>query len=167
MFCLLHSDVVLVCQCQTGDVQNEFARMLCSSTQRSRSVDLCILPHGHKSVMVSSFHPMHFARMERSKPALKRAMREYLFDATFITAVNALAGRRVSGLGLANLRACAANGPAIKCTPDGVRISYQWVDDDIAPIGLLKCLRNLNLESTVIRSKSPGEISDVLISLAG
>lgn len=60
-------------------------------------------------------------------------MREYLFDASLIVAVNALLGRKVSGFGIANLRNCAQYGPALRLTPEGISVSYQWIGpNDVA-----------------------------------
>lgn len=62
---------------------------------------------------------------ERSEDyALKRVMCEYLFDATFIIALNVLAGDRISGMGVKNLRIYARDGPAVIFTPEGVYIAY-------------------------------------------
>jgi hypothetical protein len=78
--------------------------------------------------MVKSFHPMYLEYMREAPndSAIKAVLREYLFDAGFIIASNALAGRRITGHGLHNLRACARDGPAFIFTPQGARSSYLW-----------------------------------------
>ncbi|SRR6266498_598742 len=110
--------------------------------------------NGHKLVKINSFHPMFSARTDKNEEPLKRIMREYLFDATFMVAANVFAGRRLSGFGLSNLRWCALEGPAMIFMSKGVRISYQWTnEDEITPPNLLQ-MEELDLGSTVIISSS-------------
>lgn len=71
-------------------------------------------------------------------------MLEYLFDTTFIIALNTLAGDRISGMGLKNLRNCAQDGPAVIFAPEGIYISYQWVSGgNVASDKLLKQMQSI------------------------
>jgi hypothetical protein len=110
------------------------------------------LPNAYQSLIVESFHPMYYSRTDENESPLWRIVREYLFDATFTVAMNSIAGRRVDGRGPENLRRVAEYGPVIAVTRYGVRISYQWDDDneDIADDDLLKKLKDLGLDSVVI-----------------
>ncbi|KAH1711944.1 hypothetical protein KXX40_008514, partial [Aspergillus fumigatus] len=104
----------------------------------------------HESVMVKSFHPMYLEYMREAPndSATKAVLREYLFDAGFIIASNALAGRSITGFGLHNLKACARDGPAFIATPQGVRISYLWTSgSDIASTELVEALKTLGISS--------------------
>ncbi|KAH8747727.1 hypothetical protein F5883DRAFT_242069 [Diaporthe sp. PMI_573] len=131
----LRPKVIVICQCD-----DEGIKYLCSSVSTSGTVACLQLPNGHNCIVVSSFHPMFFARTGKEKP-LERVMREYLFDANLIVAANALVGRTVSGFGIANLRDCALHGPAFRVTPGGVGISYQWIGpDDVTPSNVLEQL---------------------------
>lgn len=62
---ILQPKVILVCQCQTGNANEEFARILCSSTGRDglngKVKDVSLLINGslpYKPTVVYSFHPM-------------------------------------------------------------------------------------------------------------
>ena len=94
---------------------------------------------------------MYFARTDQNAGPLKRVMREYLFDATFIIAANALVGRRLSGFGLANLRHCALDGAVARLEREGIRFTYQWVGkDDVASDALIHMMKAMKLSSRVI-----------------
>ncbi|OAP54729.1 hypothetical protein AYL99_11177 [Fonsecaea erecta] len=150
---LLRPDLVLICQCQTSDVGNRFAADYCSSVESSGDLSLSGLRNGHKIVKINSFHPMYFARTDKDKEPLKRMIRKYLFDTTFLVAANFLAGRRLSGFGMDNLRQCAEHGPVTKFTSEGVRITCQWTDeDDVASPSLIQRLEELGLGAKHHRS---------------
>ncbi|KAJ5661906.1 uncharacterized protein N7477_009522 [Penicillium maclennaniae] len=120
----LRPRVVIFCQFVTDEANNKFVKGLCSSIKEAGDVYLQTLPNEHECLFIKIFHPMH---CERSKDdALKRVMDEYLLEATFIIALNALAGYRISGIGLKNLRNCAQDGPAVIFAPEGVYVSYHW-----------------------------------------
>ncbi|KAJ6114827.1 hypothetical protein N7486_000605 [Penicillium sp. IBT 16267x] len=139
---ILHPRVVVVCQCATNKANNTFVRDICSSVEEAGDIYLQKLPNDHECLFVKSFHPMYYGRS--GDCALKRVMREYLFDATFIIALNALAGDRISGMGIKNLRKCAQDGPAVILAPEGVYISYQWISGrNVASGNLLKRLRSI------------------------
>ncbi|KEF54955.1 uncharacterized protein A1O9_08607 [Exophiala aquamarina CBS 119918] len=105
---------------------------------------------------------MYFARTDKDKEPLERIMREYLFDTTFLVAANFLAGRRLSGFGMANLRKCALHGRVMKFTTKGVRITYQWTDeDDVASPGLIQKLEGLGLGANDSRSAEPDQILSI------
>ncbi len=149
----LRPKVVVVCQCDDGTdedgirqyIENEMPEYLCSSVSASGQAASLQLPDGHKCIKVSSFHPMYFARTEEGSP-VQRVTREYLFDASLVVAANALVGRRVSGVGIANLRECALHGPAWHAGPEGVTISYQWISaKDINPDALIRLLKQLGI----------------------
>lgn len=92
---------------------------------------------------------MFFTRTDKNEEPLKRIMREYLFDDILMVAANAFAGRRLSGLGLINLRSCALDGPAMRLMGEGFKISYQWISKDDAASPHLQSLI-LDLGSNVI-----------------
>jgi hypothetical protein len=132
----LKPDVILVCQCQTGteEVKNDFAQRVCSSVKEATNVSVVeISGTEHHSVMIKSFHPMYL-KYQREPPGdtlTQKVMREYLFDAGFIVAGNALVGQRVKGVGLSNLRASAETGPVMIPTSQGPLVSYQfWGEED-------------------------------------
>ena len=84
---------------------------------------------------------MYFARTEE---ALEREMRENLFDAGLIVGANALVGRRVSGLGIANLRDRVRHGP--RASQGGVEILRREIRaEDIAPDALIRQLEQLGI----------------------
>lgn len=153
ILCNLKPDVILVCQCQTNtnEVGSRFARQACSSIDEATDITVLRLPRTqHESVMVKSFHPMYLEYMREAPndSATKAVLREYLFDAGFIIASNALAGRSITGFGLHNLKACARDGPAFIATPQGVRISYLWTSgSDIASTELVEALKTLGISS--------------------
>ncbi|KAJ6125024.1 hypothetical protein N7471_012341 [Penicillium samsonianum] len=137
---LLRPRVVVACQCATTEANNQFVQGLCSSIKRAGDICFQQLPNGHQCLLVKSFHPMGYKRSKDC--ALKRVMLEYLFDATFIIALNALAGDRISGVGLKNLQNCAQDGPAPIFSPEEIYISYQWMSGRNAASGkLLKHLQ--------------------------
>ncbi|KAL4811599.1 hypothetical protein BDW67DRAFT_179444 [Aspergillus spinulosporus] len=146
-------DVILVCQCQTNtnEVGNQFVRQVCSSIDEATDISVLRLPRTqHESVMVKSFHPMYLEYMREAPndSVTKAVLREYLFDAGFIIASNALAGQRITGFGLHNLKACARDGPAFIATPQGVRISYLWLNEsDFASTKLVEELKMLGISS--------------------
>ncbi|KAJ5806674.1 uncharacterized protein N7503_004276 [Penicillium pulvis] len=147
---ILRPRVVIVCQCATEKVNNMFVRGICSSVEEAGDIYIQKFPNDHECLFVQSFHPMYYGRSEDC--ALKRVMREYLFDTTFIIALNALAGDRISGMGVKNLRRCAQDGPAFIVAPEGVYISYQWVNQqDVASGKLLKCLQSMERLQTISR----------------
>ncbi|KAL3460009.1 hypothetical protein BJX64DRAFT_290659 [Aspergillus heterothallicus] len=147
----LQPECILVCQCQTNtdDVKNSFARQICSSVGRATDLGVFSLPRtGHEVLLVKSFHPMYleYKRNDPDDSRTKAVMREYLFDATFIVALNALLGRKITGHGLRNLRSCAKNGRAIKFREAGVSISWRWVDESsIANSNFIERLQNLGI----------------------
>ncbi|KAL2005226.1 hypothetical protein VTN00DRAFT_2436 [Thermoascus crustaceus] len=121
----LRPDVVLVCQCDARSVENnDFATTFCSSVRRSGELQLRDID-GHKLIKINSFHPMHFLPVHGRDQRVDEEdhARAHLFDATFLVAANALAGRQVSGFGLYNLATSALDGPA-GITSTG--FSYQW-----------------------------------------
>lgn len=120
----LRPHVVVVCQCVTDEANNKFVKGLCSSTKEAGKVYVQTLPNEHECLFIKSFHPMYYERSEDG--ALKRVMREYLFEATFILALNALAGDRISAIDIENLRMCAQHGRAVIFAPEGIYDSYQW-----------------------------------------
>lgn len=149
---LIRPSVLVACQCATQDAKNKFAQGLCSSINRSGDIHYQHQPNRHGFLVVKSFHPMHYKKSE-DRGALKRVMLEYLFDATFIIALNALAGDRISGMGFNNLRNCAQHGPATIFTPEGVDRSYQWMSkQNEASSELLKELKS---------TEKPRELSSV------
>lgn len=112
-----------------NEVGNQFAWQVCSLIDEATDISVLRLPWTqHESVMVKSFHLMYLEYMREApnNSATKAVLWEYLFDAGFIIASNALAGRRITGYGLHNLKACARDGPAFIFTPQGVRRSYLW-----------------------------------------
>ncbi|KAL4937321.1 hypothetical protein BDV06DRAFT_227045 [Aspergillus oleicola] len=157
ILCHLKPDVILACQCQTNtdEVRNRFARQVCSSIDKSTDITLLRLPGTqHDSVLVKNFHPMYLEYMFEDKApngsnntiVAKAVMWEYLFDAGFIIASNALDGRRITGSGLYNLRASARNGPILIVTQGGPRMSYQWLDEsDVASPELVETLEKLGI----------------------
>ncbi|KAH2751465.1 hypothetical protein KXV66_004218 [Aspergillus fumigatus] len=153
ILCDLRPDVILVCQCQTNtnEVGNQFARQVCSSIDEATDISVLRLPWTqHESVMVKSFHPMYLEYMREApnNSATKAVLQEYLFDAGFIIASNALAGRRITGYGLHNLKACARDGLAFIFTPQGVRHSYLWPSgSQFADTELVKKLKVLETSS--------------------
>lgn len=153
---LLRPEVILVCQCQTSLVENTFARQVCSSIQEATDLSVCTLPNGHETLMVKSFHPMYVKYSDEDNSTARTVMREYLFDAGFIVAMNVLEGRKIHGLGLYNLRACAKDGPAIIFTRGGVRISYRWIDETSVATGLVEKLVRLGLHTEVGWFQSAG-----------
>ena len=80
-----------------------------------------------------------FKHTDENVEPLKRVMREYLFDSTFIIAANVMVGRRLLGRGITNLRQCALSGAALRLGPEGMKVSYHWVDkSDIAREKLIR-----------------------------
>ena len=147
---LLPYKVLIVCQCdpcgEWQDLMNDFT----SSLQASGEISVCTR-NGQRSIRVASFHPMYFERTDQHAEPLKRVMREYLFDATFIVAANVLAGRRVSGFGLENLRSCALNGAVLRNDGSGIRVSLEWAnEEDVAGEDVIQRLEALGLASEVI-----------------
>lgn len=136
-----------------NEVGSRFARQACSSIDEATDITVLRLPRTqHESVMVKSFHPMYLEYMREAPndSATKAVLREYLFDAGFIIALNALAGRSIMGFGLHNLKACARDGPVFIATPQGVRISYLWTSgSDIASTELVEAPKMLGISSKV------------------
>lgn len=95
---LLRPAVVIVCQCETAaDVTYGVAADLCSSVRSSGDISPYVLPNGHKLIKINSFHPMYFARMKKKEELCRRFLAHNIFNATFSVAINALAGRKISG----------------------------------------------------------------------
>ncbi|KAI4167672.1 MAG: hypothetical protein LQ343_007026 [Gyalolechia ehrenbergii] len=153
IFSLLSPKVFIVCQCQPCGEQQDFTLNFSSSINTSGRIK-AYTQEGKKSIRVASFHPMYFVHTDQDAEPLKRIMREYLFDATFIVAANLLVGRRLLGFGLANLRHCASDGPVARFEPNGIRFTYQWVGkDDMASDNLIQ-MKALNLTSRVTSHSS-------------
>ena len=149
---VLRPRVVIVCQCITNEAADEFVRSLSSSIDEAGDMFLQKLSNNHECLFVKSFHPMYYGRS--SDNALKRVMREYLFDATFIIALNALAGNRISGMGVNNLRRCAQDGPAFICATEGIYLSYQWISErDVASSKLLKDLESIGIFQSTMQAR--------------
>ena len=72
---------------------------------------------------------MHDDYETENDTTVNRVMREYIFDASFIVALNALEGREITGSGLTNLRACINDGPIMIIIGDGFRVSHQHQRD--------------------------------------
>ena len=106
---LLSPKVFIVCQCEPCGEQQGLVVNFRSSINASGEMKVYD-QNGKRSILVASFYPMYFARTDPDAKPLKRVMREYLFDSTFIIAANALVNRQVSGFGIANLRHCALDG---------------------------------------------------------
>ncbi|KAK8038430.1 hypothetical protein PG994_015197 [Apiospora phragmitis] len=104
---LLHPKVMVICHCDK-DGLTENMKYLGSSPEKAGTVSLQMLNDGQKVVRIPSVHPMYFARTEKGLSTQR--FRKQLFDATFVIAANALAGRRVSGLGMDSLRIGAQHG---------------------------------------------------------
>ncbi|KAJ0414576.1 hypothetical protein BJY00DRAFT_294776 [Aspergillus carlsbadensis] len=165
----LKPDVILVCQCQTNteDVKNDFARGVCSSIKEATDISVLHLDGSsehHDAVMVKSFHPMYL-KYQREAPddtPTKAVMREYLFDASFVVAANALEGRRVSGVGLYNLNRCLRDGAVFIPTSQGIEISYQWSgESDIPDPELVRGLEELGLWS---EDEDERELREILLA---
>lgn len=102
---LLRPVIVIVCQCETAaDVTYGVAADLCSSVRSSGDISPYVLPNGHRSIKVNSFHPMYFARMKKKEELFRRVLAHNLFNATFSVAINALAGRKIHGSAFFYLR---------------------------------------------------------------
>lgn len=146
---VLRPRVVIVCQCIANEAADEFVRNLSSSIEKAGDMFLQKLPNDHECLFVKSFHPMYYERSRDN--ALKRVMREYLFDATFIIALNALVGNRIGGMGVMNLRRCAQYGPAVIFAAEGIYVSYQWISErNVASRKLLNDLDSIGVfQSTV------------------
>ncbi|KAH7111673.1 hypothetical protein B0J13DRAFT_659862 [Dactylonectria estremocensis] len=143
----LRPKVIVVCHCDSAGLEAGLPEYLFSSVRDAGGASFLPMKNGHSCVKISSFHPMFFARTETSSP-LKRLTREHLFDATFVIASNALAGRTVCGFGIRNLRHCALDGPCFRLTEQGVNISYQWVGpEDVASSELVEQLCQLGFLS--------------------
>lgn len=56
-------------------------------------MNLQVMLNDYKLIKVSSFHFMFFTRTNKKKESLKRIMREYLFNDTFMITTNAFADR--------------------------------------------------------------------------
>lgn len=117
--------VVLAAQCQTGNMENALARTLCSGLRAvaEKKIRTC---GGLDFLAVNSFHPSTFAKdkldewtggsvsypRRESAIDLRRALLKLAFRLSFLVAMNALVGREVVGLGIANLQeAIKHNGP--------------------------------------------------------
>ena len=84
---------------------------------------------------------MYFAWKEREKP-LESMLRKHLFDAGLIVGANALVGRRVSGLGIGNLRDRVVNG--VRASQGGVEILRLEISaKDIASDALIRQMEQL------------------------
>lgn len=141
----------IICQCQPCGEQQDLTLNFSSSTKASGRIK-AFTQYDKISVIVKSFHPMWFEYTDRNDDPLRRVMREYLFDSTFIVAANVLVGRRLSGFGLTNLRHCALDGAAFRFEPEGVRVTYHWVDEnDVASDELIQRLKALEMTSKVTR----------------
>lgn len=155
ILCDLRPDVILVCQYQTNinEVGNQFARQVYSSINKATDISVLRLPWTqHESVMVKSFHPMYLEYIHKApnNSATKAVLQEYLFNTRFIIASNALAGQRITGYGLHNLKACARDSPAFIFTPQGVRRSYLWPSrSQFTDTELVKKLKVLETSSEV------------------
>jgi hypothetical protein len=157
---LLSPKLIVVCHCDKDAIEEGMPKYLCSSVSRSGTAHYLQLANGHKCVNIHSHHPMYAARTEKEKP-LQRIIREYLFDATFVVAANALVGYLVSGFGIANLRGCAQHGPAFRIGSEGVTISYQWMQSsDVCSSELRSKLKELGLEPKVSRSNDFSTLSN-------
>ena len=127
--------VVLVCQCQTGGVNNRLARAICSNLHRVAEMR-AKTSHELRFLVVNSFHPSTFrgdhldawfsdpSNKWRGEGAvsLRSKLLKAGFRLSFLTAMNALLGCKVSGFGTSNLQlSIKHNGPVLKfITVDGI-----------------------------------------------
>lgn len=140
MLSLLRPKVLVICHCDKRVIKKDaMPEYLCSSVGSAGESAFLKMEGGHKCIKISSFHPMYFARTKKEEP-LQRAVRKHLFDASIIVAANALAGRTVCGLGIADLRRCDVRGPYLSPIP--------CCENDIASPELLKRLEKLGLGSS-------------------
>lgn len=144
----LRPDCLLVCTCK--DLGKEANDLFSSSVASSGLLSLVPLDSGRETLRVPSFHPMYIGRPQQTgserQQELKKIMREHLFYATFFVAANALAGYRIRGVGIRNLRSCAMWGPALVVLgPEECIMTCQWIGKrDIASPELLARLNRID-----------------------
>lgn len=100
MLDMLESDVVLLCQSDTRSSENDFAKVLSSSTEDHGTLSLYKLQSGKKSILVHGFHPMYVQRAEES---IAKLVRQAALRFSFLQAINILEGRIIKGRGIKKL----------------------------------------------------------------
>ncbi|KAK0113064.1 hypothetical protein ONS95_014770 [Cadophora gregata] len=164
MIRLAKPDVVLVCQCETAQTaKNKLAIGLSSSITSAGTLRVLEIL-GRKTIIVNGFHPSYFTRQlwarddaaddkhgqlcRRKNLAL---LSEGLLKFAFLAAVNAAAGRKITGFGRANLSRCALNGPVSRMervdNANGeqslsITLTYEWISKaDIASPKLIEKMK--------------------------
>ncbi|CZS92361.1 uncharacterized protein RAG0_02768 [Rhynchosporium agropyri] len=165
MIRLAKPDIVLVCQCETSKTaKNKLATALSSSVTSAGTLSVLEIL-GRKTIIVNGFHPSYFTRQlwtkdgdavaDEREPSCRwpdlSVLSEGLLEFAFLAAVNAAAGRKISGFGQTNLSSCALHGPVAKIEPvhnangeqsTSVRLTYEWVSEaDIASPKFIELLK--------------------------
>lgn len=140
---LLEPEVVLVLQCGTSDVRNDLAKRLSSSVRKSGDVSLCHFNNGKQTIVVWGFHPSYARRYVHGE--LEGQLRLSMLELTVLTAINAVAGRRIRGFGINNLQlAIENNGPTLLFQTDRVSITFRAMNEDVvAPESVLEFFKSM------------------------